>query len=85
LTAAVAASLLSRNLRLENQRMRGAINNMSQVFACSTATSAWPFAIAATCKTGLSAESVLTESQAVEVAAGALRKEVEGFLSRVAA
>ena len=30
LTAAVAAPLLSRNLRLENQRMRGAINNMSQ-------------------------------------------------------
>jgi hypothetical protein len=32
-----------------------------------------------------SAESALTSSQAVEVAAGALRKEVEGFLSRVAA
>ena len=30
LTAAVAAFLLSRNLRLENQRMRSAINNMSQ-------------------------------------------------------
>lgn len=30
LTAAVAAPLLSRNLPLENQRMRGAINNMSQ-------------------------------------------------------
>src|SRR5690349_623695 len=30
LTAAVVAFLLSRNLRLENQRMRSAINNMSQ-------------------------------------------------------
>jgi PAS domain-containing protein len=30
LTAALVASLLSRNLRLENRRMRGAINNMSQ-------------------------------------------------------
>ena len=30
LTAAVGASLLSRNLRLENHRMRSAINNMSQ-------------------------------------------------------
>jgi methyl-accepting chemotaxis protein len=31
-----------------------------------------------------SAENVLTASQALEMAAGALRKEVEGFLSRVA-
>src|SRR5262245_16527949 len=30
LTAVVVASLLSRNLRRENQRMRGAINNMAQ-------------------------------------------------------
>ena len=31
-----------------------------------------------------SAENVLTASQALEMAADALRKEVEGFLSRVA-
>jgi methyl-accepting chemotaxis protein len=39
----------------------------------------------AAAETRHSAESVLTASQSVEVAAGALRKEIEGFLSRVAA
>jgi hypothetical protein len=39
----------------------------------------------AAAETRHSAQSVLTASQAVEVAASALRKEVEGFLSRIAA
>lgn len=38
----------------------------------------------AAAETRHSAENVLTASQALEMAAGALRKEVEGFLSRVA-
>jgi len=36
-------------------------------------------------ETRQSAESVLSASQAVEAAAAELRKEVEGFLARVAA
>jgi hypothetical protein len=39
----------------------------------------------AAAQTRESAESVLTASQAVEAAASELRKEVEGFLARVAA
>jgi hypothetical protein len=38
----------------------------------------------AAAETRHSAENVLATSQAVEMAADALRKEVEGFLSRVA-
>jgi methyl-accepting chemotaxis protein len=36
-------------------------------------------------ETAQSAESVLTEAQAVEAAAAELQREVEGFLARVAA
>jgi hypothetical protein len=39
----------------------------------------------AAAQTRQSAENVLTASQAVEAAAVELRREVEGFLSRVAA
>jgi len=62
-----------------SQNVAGAAGGTRQVVA------AFDEVAGAATETAQSAESVLTEAQAVEAAAGELRREIEGFLARVAA
>lgn len=62
-----------------SQNVAGAAGGTRQVVA------AFDEVAGAATETAQSAESVLTEAQAVEAAAGELRREIEGFLARVVA